>query len=145
MLLVNNLIICRTFLTKSKDNDISGNKTVLKFLFFFWSISGGSSDIRQRFLDFTLIRMLGIGEGESHSPTPKPVLLFNWTETAKRPYTLYVCIEQHKQTFGKILKFYYVENVIHQYVNLFFFLGHFVWMICPFHQVFHLSRDLQIS
>ena len=46
--------------------------------------------------------MLGFREGESHTPTPKPALIFNWTGTTKRPFALYVCREQQKQTFGKI-------------------------------------------
>ena len=46
--------------------------------------------------------MLGFREGESHTPTPKPALNFNWTGITKRPFTSYACRGQQKQTFGKI-------------------------------------------
>ena len=47
-------------------------------------------------LDFTLVSILGFKK------TPKPVLMFNWSETTKRSFTLFVCKEKQEQTFGKI-------------------------------------------
>ena len=58
-------------------------------------------------MDFTLISMLALREGASHSPTPKPTLLFNWTGATKRPFIVYVCREQQKQTLGRVMKSYW--------------------------------------
>ena len=79
---------------KPKDYEISGNKIVLKYLFFFCLISGGSFDMRQTF--WNLISMFGFREGDSHIPTSKPALMFSWAETLKRPIALYVYRKQQK-------------------------------------------------
>ena len=74
--------------------------------------------------------MFCIREGESHTPTPKPALVFNWTGTTKRPFALYVCKEQQEQ----ILKIYKISSCwkcdtpIGQFT---LFLGIFFLMICP--------------
>ena len=38
----------------------------------------------------------GFRDGERHTLTPKPALIFNWIGTIKRPFTLHACREKQK-------------------------------------------------
>ena len=128
---------------KPKDDEISGNTIVLKLLFLL-------SHIRWLFrheteiLDFTLTSMLGFREGESHTPTPKATLNFNWTGTIKASFALYVCTEKQEQIFGKIYEILSCCKCGIPTGQFILFLETIFWMICPFIQVSHLSSGLQI-
>ena len=87
-------------------------------------------------MDFTLISMLGFREEESHTPIPKPALIFNWTGTTKMLFALHICREQQKQTFGKTYEILFCWRCDIPIGHLLFSLGHFLWIICP------LSTDI---
>ena len=90
------------------DYEISSNKTVLKYLFFFCPVAGVSSDMRE--ILHTLTNMLGFREGESHTLTPKSALIFNYTGTTKRLH--YMSVENSRtKHLGRFMKLYPVGNV----------------------------------
>ena len=57
--------------------------------------------------------MLDFREGESHTPTPKPTLIFIWIGATKRQYALYVLENSRNKHLGRFIKFCSVGGVIY--------------------------------